>query len=100
MRYITVNADYMGTGLKDNFKGSISSDDLDLPLVLKAEISSWNTAYQPIVLMNDNVRSSNAELIKTLDDQGLSITRKIKDFLGDGYKIDYYSEGLFRRIVA
>ena len=100
MRYLTVTAEYMGTGLKDKFEGSLSPDKLNLPVDLEAEIFLWNEAYQAVIPMNNDGRCFNAELIKSLDNQGLVITRKIKEFVGVDHKIEYYSEGLLRHLVV
>lgn len=100
MRYLTVTANFMGTGLKDKFEGQLNPDELYLTMDLRLEISSWNKAYQPVISMSFDDRHSNADLIKSLDDQGLTIARKIKKFLGDDYKIDYYSEGQLMHLLV
>lgn len=98
MRYLTITADYLGTGVKDDFTGSVDIKALELPDEIAQRLASWVASYQPIISLDENERSLRAEEIERLDQQGLAVARDIKSYFGENAKIQYYSEGKLQRL--
>jgi|HubBroStandDraft_4_1064222.scaffolds.fasta_scaffold54648_2 hypothetical protein len=99
MKYLTVNADFQGTGLKDDFEGPIKPESLNLPEALIQRISKWLSDYQPIIRGGAEGRQERQREIKELDERGLEIAREVRDCLGADAKVLYYSEGTFSRML-
>jgi hypothetical protein len=99
MRYLTITADYLGTGVKDDYAGPVDPQTLNLPQEIIQRISRWVAAYQPLILLNDNDRSFRKEEIERLDQDGLALARDIKNHFGEKAKIQYYSEGKLQRLL-
>lgn len=98
MRYLTVGADYQGTGLKDDFTGTIEPTTLSLPSELIHRISKWVADYQSIIPLDEGERLGRKEEIQDLDKRGLVIARDLKAYLGEAVKVQYYSEGELTRL--
>ncbi len=100
MRYLTITADYFGTGVTDEFTGSVDLDTLALPNEIKQRLARWVADYQPVISLDESERSLRAEEIERLDRLGLGIARDIKSHFGENAKVQYYSEGKLRRLAV
>jgi hypothetical protein len=97
MRYLTVTADYQGTGLRDD-SGELSPDSLELPSELIQRIANWVENYQPIIKLDEAGRSRQMKEIMELDEIGLAIARAVKKHFGEAAKVQYFSEGRLLRM--
>jgi hypothetical protein len=100
MRYLTITADYLGTGVKDDYAEPIDPQTLNLPQEITDRISRWVAAYQPLISLDENERSLRREEIERLDQDGLNLARDIKTHLREKAKIQYYSEGRLQRLAV
>jgi len=73
----------------------MESETLHLPKVLCDELREWNTRYRKIIPLGEEARSTstNADLIKRLDEQGRELAQRVEDALKPEAKVRYYSEG-------
>ena len=96
MKYLMVSADYDATGIKD-YQGELDEVSLPLNESLWRRIRQWVGDYQVIIPMNNAERQASMALISELDERGIDIC---KDILSDlpGVKIEYYSEGLLKKL--
>ncbi|MDD9951068.1 MAG: hypothetical protein OXT67_05830 [Zetaproteobacteria bacterium] len=96
MKYLMVSADYDATGIRDN-QGELDEVSLPLSEPLWRRIRQWVGDYQVIIPMNNAERQASMDLISELDERGVNIC---KDILSDfpGLKIEYYSEGLLKKL--
>lgn len=95
LRQIALSADYLGLSLRDRRSGRVSIDELELPADLVAELRGWNDRYQPIILRDAVDWSSGqvADLIASLDREGLALAERIGEALGATFSVRYFSEG-------
>jgi hypothetical protein len=93
MKYLTVSADYRGTGIKDDFVGPVNPASLSLPTDLWKRVESWVGKYQPIIPMSPRERLLIQEQIEDLDSEGIAIARMIAEQSEDPVKVRYFSEG-------
>lgn len=98
MRYLVLTADYQVSGIKDEFEGFLSREELDLPEDLWSEIEKWVADYQYIIPLDAKERESLKEEIKSLDAKGLELRKKIIEFYKGNVKVKYYSEGLLKYV--
>jgi len=99
MRYLTVNADYRGTGINDDFEGPVAPSSLDLPQQLINRIADWVRDYQPIIQLATDERRNHVKEIEELDKTGIALARELKAHFGHSAKVQYYSEGKFQRML-
>ena len=95
---VKVWADTHSTGLLDDLGGYIYQSETTITDKTWAQLQDWVTKYDDVILMDDEERSENIELINELDKIGLELTKKIKQewtYNLQGVKIsfEYYSEG-------
>lgn len=98
MRYVLVWADYMSTGLHDEFNGSLDPEVIGLNDNLIRQLSDWVTRYENITPLTELERARRVDEIKNLDDEGLEIARAVRTVLGNDGKVSYFSEGLLKKI--
>ncbi len=94
MKYITIAANYMTSGIKDDFEGELTQDDLKVDQVLWDRLSHWSNDYSEII--SKDLDERDPQLIKQLDIEGLLLVEEFKKALGSDFKIRYYSEGLLK----
>jgi hypothetical protein len=99
-RYLTISADYLSSGIKDDFNGELQCEDLPISLELWELLTNWVKSYSTIIQEDVIARREKLGKIKQLDDEGILILKKISQELGSGYKIRYYSEGLLKYLFA
>ena len=99
MRYLTVYADYRGTGIKDDFEGPVAPSSLDLPQQLIARVADWVRDDQAIILLEPNERCNHVKKIEELDKTGMTLARELKAHFGHSAKVQYYSEGKSQRML-
>jgi len=99
MRYLTVNADYQGTGINDDFEGPIAPSSIDLPQQLIDRIADWVRDYQPIIQLGTDERRNRVKEIEELDKTGIALARDLKAHFGASAKVQYYSEGKLKRML-
>ena len=88
-RYLSLDGEIHGTGLKDQYEGFIELDEVPLSQMLKNEISVWANEYHE---MFGQTLDSNDTNIHELDIRGLNLMRRVSEELGPGYKVRYYSD--------
>lgn len=95
MRYLTFRADFIEPGFLDDFRGPIVPEQEGLPSTLCDQIEDWNNRYQAILPLDPQQRAeeSVAQLVESLDQEGLSLALTIAEVLGD-VRVRYFSEGL------
>ncbi|MBF0301133.1 MAG: hypothetical protein HQK51_20665 [Oligoflexia bacterium] len=98
MKYLILDANYQTTGLKDRYEGYLSEEQSGLSHELWQEIQEWVKSYNVIIMIEEREREINLEKINRLDQGGLAICDKIRGELGENVKIEYYSEGLLKKI--
>lgn len=100
MRYILVWADYMSSGLRDEFEGEVDAEELGLPPALSHQIKNWVAKYQSITPLDGEERALKSAEIDLLDQEGLRISKAIQSALGNAVKVSYFSEGLLRKLLV
>ncbi len=100
MRYLILDANYRSTGIRDLDGNYLSQRELSISDKLWNEIQIWVDRYIYVVKMDDNERKINLDLIKILDTQGLGLCDKIISELKEEVKIEYFSEGLLKKILT
>jgi hypothetical protein len=98
MRYLTITADYQGSGISDDFAGEITPASLGLSQHLSKRIEEWVLKYQPIIPLDEEQRRLRLEEIERLDEEGIGLMQEVKTELGDAVKLSYYSEGKLRKV--
>ncbi|MBK9722649.1 MAG: hypothetical protein IPO78_13700 [Saprospiraceae bacterium] len=88
-RYLILDGEIGGTGLRDQFEGFIQIDDVPISSLLKLEIILWLENYHKNFY---NKIKIEIEVIPELDFKGIEIMNKIQNELGHEYKIRYYSD--------
>ena len=56
MKYLIIMPDYTGSGIRDEFEGEISLNDLDLPIDFINEFTSWHNEYREIIPLDNEER--------------------------------------------
>jgi len=97
MRYLTLMAEYTQSALRDDFLGPVTPEEVGLSWALGDRIRDWNERYRFVVPLGPDKRtmSATANLIASLDEEGLSLVEEIASVLSDA-KVRYYSEGHLR----
>ena len=98
MKYITIDADYLSSGVKDSNGNQLSNEDLKLPKNIWNEIQKWVQDYSQIIQLDDNERKNEVELIRRLDNCGIDLCQKVLTHFNGKIKIEYYSEGFLKKI--
>lgn len=100
MRYLTLAASYLDSAVTDDFSGPVAPADLGIDDDLAAAIQGWNDRYRVVIPMEARERAAadGASLIASLDAEGLVLAERIAMALADGSKVQYFSEGLLRRL--
>lgn len=98
MRYLLVWADYMSTGLRDEFKGPLRPADVGIDADLSRRLSDWVSRYERITPLEDSERAERMNEITALDEEGLAIARAIQHALGEAAKVSYFSEGTLKKV--
>ena len=100
MKYLIIMPDYTGSGIRDEFEGEISLNDLDLPIDFINEFTSWHNEYREIIPLDTEERKKRSAQIEKLDTQGIELTKKLTKFMPNGVKIKYFSEGKLRYLFV
>lgn len=100
MRYLTLSADYTQSALRDDTLGHVVPEEIGLPWELGDKIRNWSDRYRSVIPLSPDKRAEagTAELIASLDEEGLSLATGIVDVLED-VKVRYFSEGLLRYVT-
>lgn len=96
-RYIKVCGDYLSSGLFDEMSyEQLRPRDLNLPDDLVQRLQRLVTDYHVIIpLMPDQLQNAEKQNeIRAIDARGIELTKDIAKFLGDKFKLRYYSEGM------
>lgn len=96
MKYLIVDADFRSTGIRDEFKGDLTKNELKLSDKLWNELSAWVEKYSKIIPLDISEREKKK--INKLDEEGFKLIEKIKNELNEEIKIRYYSEGKLKFI--
>ncbi|HWY40560.1 MAG TPA: hypothetical protein VNX27_07165 [Chthoniobacterales bacterium] len=99
MRCLVVDADYRGTGIKDEFTGQLTPESLGLPQDLVERISKWVSDYQPIIPIPTKERKKHLNKIEELDKVGLDLARSVKAHFGNNANVKYFSEGRLKQML-
>ncbi len=99
MRYLTLAADYTQSALRDDFAGTMVPEEIGLSEGLGDRIRDWNNRYRSVIPLEEAARKSTptAELIESLDEEGLELIGAIQAELPD-VKVRYFSEGHLRYV--
>ena len=95
MRYLTLSADYGAPNLRDE---DLDNGAVIVSQALQLKLDAWNRDYEPIVKMTSNERQAELGRIEGLDATGRELAAEVAASLGREVKIEYYSEGLGRRL--
>ncbi|MBA8960995.1 hypothetical protein JOJ86_000865 [Rhodococcus percolatus] len=100
LKYLKLSADFLALSLVDQQDGPTSPSELGLSTELQNMLTDWNSDYQTIIPLSMSVRSSEQwnSIICSLDTRGLNLAQMIADEQVDDAKVEYYSEGLLKRI--
>ncbi|HXY60775.1 MAG TPA: hypothetical protein VEH26_04120 [Chthoniobacterales bacterium] len=99
MRYLVVDADYRGTGIRDEFTGQITPESVGLPQDLVERITKWVADYQPIIPVPSRERWKRSGEIEKLDEIGLDLARAVEGHFGAGARVKYFSEGKLKQML-
>lgn len=99
MRYLVFAAEYTQSALRDEHVGHVVPEEVGLSWELGVRIRDWNERYRRVIPLGPEKRREpeTAELIASLDDEGLALAAEIADALEDT-KVRYYSEGHLRYV--
>ena len=100
MRYLLVWADYMSTGLRDEYSGPISPEELGLDHELSKKFADWVNRYEGITPLDETERRHRSDDIRALDEEGLALARAVRKALREETKVSYYSEGLLKKLLV
>jgi hypothetical protein len=93
MKYLTVDGELSGTGIRDTVRGGyIELEELNLSADLVSRIQTWLARYEHCFYVN----FADDEEIANLDSEGMEIARAVQAFLKES-KVDYYSSGHCKR---
>lgn len=93
MRYLTVDGMLSGTGIRDSVAGGyIALGSLGLSIGLTNEIENWLGRYKQAHYGQFMNKIEN----ETLDREGLTICKRLRDELPDA-KIEYFSSAEMRK---
>jgi hypothetical protein len=99
MKYLLVWADYMSTGLRDEFSGPVEPMTLGLDENLAHRMSEWVARYERITPLDESERALRQDEINKLDEEGMNFVNEVRNALGNEAKISYFSEGLLKKLV-
>jgi hypothetical protein len=99
MKYLLVWADYMSTGLRDEFSGPIEPMTLGLDEALARRMSEWVARYERITPLDESERALRRDEINKLDEEGINFANEVRNALGNEAKISYFSEGLLKKLT-
>lgn len=99
MRYLVLAAEYTQSALRDEHIGHVIPEEIGLSWELGDRIRRWNERYRRVIPLGPEERAEpkTAELIATLDEEGLALAVEVADVL-DNAKVRYYSEGHLRYV--
>lgn len=97
MRYLTLAADYTLSPLRDDHSGPVVPEEVGLSWDLGNQLRGWNDRYRAVIPLGVDDRQCQpvAELIDSLDEEGLRLAERIRLELGD-VRVRYFSEGHLR----
>ncbi|TWP22631.1 hypothetical protein ETU10_10520 [Apibacter muscae] len=96
MKYLIVDANLGGTGIRDTYNGGyIELNSLSLSEVLKRKINNWLKNYH-----EEHYKGYlNLITIENLDKEGIKLAKDIKKELGE-VKVEYFSDAkLIKQII-
>ena len=98
MLYLTLIPSYTGSPLRLDDVGEVVPEEVGLSWELGERLRDWNARYKRIIPLGDVARRSQeiAALIVELDEEGLRLAAEIAE--PGVRKVQYYSEGLLRRL--
>lgn len=96
MQYLVVEADYQGTGIRDDYAGPVAPPELGISEDLTKRLHQWVERYSGLIT---GAVERTPERTDKLDALGVALAQEIQGVLGDQAKVAYYSEGLGRRLV-
>jgi hypothetical protein len=99
MTYLVLSADYMDYSLRDPVGEEV--DRSTIPSALTAMLEGWNREYQSVIPLSMERRAEPdaARRIEALDRAGQELARLVAQTLPQIREVEYYSEGLLRRLV-
>lgn len=95
-RYITLDGQYGGTGIRDQFEGFIELDEIPISNELKKRISHWLSNY-PSAGSGFDIQSNVG--LSTHDLEGFELMKMTSNELGPEYKIGYYSDLKTKKLI-
>lgn len=96
MRYLVVDGELSGTGIRDKYAdeyGYIDPKALNLSQSLITQIEKWQKAYEQVHFNDYN----DENLIIELDNEGVDIAKKIINELKN-VKVEYYSNAYLKTV--
>ena len=88
-RYLTLDGEVHGTGLRDQYEGFIELEAVPISSDLRIKIREWANAYHQIV--GKRIEQDNSR-IGDLDIKGLILMKALSEELGSDYKLRYFSD--------
>lgn len=85
-RYLVIDGEIYGTGIRDKYEGFIDPNDLPVSQDLIKSISEWKSECDAIFA---NMLSATKVPMHELDLRGLELLKKIRLELDASYKIEY-----------
>lgn len=99
-RYLIIDAEPWSTGIRDEFEGRIPVEEVGVTDSFCVEFKQWLTVYQEQSMVKDSVEPEERNAIfKELDDKGIDLAKRLKEFLGNDAKVGYYSDSLSKRLL-
>lgn len=90
MKYLVIDGELSGSGIRDKYESYLEPSDLNLSADLCARIAKWLDNY-----WNERYkRYANKDLVASLDNEGIAITKAVIKESPPDYKIEYFSDAL------
>src|SRR5688572_31588325 len=99
MRYLTIWGDYRSTGVRDDYQGPLTRDDLTISDELWTDLQDWVSKYAFFTLTGTGITTENASEVRNLDLIGLALARRMTRELQGTAKVGYFSEALLQNVV-
>lgn len=100
MRYLTIMPDYTQSCIKDDYKGRVEIEELNLPQEFVAELNNWHSNYREIIPLDDDQRQVIMNRIDQLDEWGLKLAHQLVTLVPGGAKVKYFSEGKLKYLYS
>lgn len=88
-RYIIIDGEYGGTGVRDQFEGPIDLSEIPISDALRNKITAWVRKYPSA---GSGIEVQNTTGLFEYDQEGIEIMNMASKELGTEYKVRYFSD--------